>query len=67
MRFLDSRADQPDPSSALPKSCPKCQSTSIATTAKRPVAESYWRCEGCGEIWNNSRRQEARTGTRTWR
>jgi transposase-like protein len=66
MRFLDSRADQSD--GAVPTSCPKCQSTSIATTAKRPVAESYWRCESCGEIWNNSRRrQETRTATRHWR
>ena len=67
MRFLDSRGDRPDASGVLPKSCPKCQATSITTTAKRPVAESYWRCESCGEIWNNSRRQEARTGARTWR
>lgn len=67
MRYLDSRGDHPDAAGALPKSCPKCQSTSISTTAKRPVAESYWRCDGCGEIWNNSRQQEARRGVRSWR
>jgi predicted Zn finger-like uncharacterized protein len=67
MRFLDSRTDLPDAPGALPTSCPKCQSASITTTAKRPVAESYWRCESCGEIWNNSRRQDARAAVRTWR
>jgi transposase-like protein len=66
MGFLDSRGDHSDGSEVLPTSCPKCQSASITTTAKRPVPQSYWRCESCGEIWNNSRR-EARPRERIWR
>ena len=67
MGFLDPRGDHPEAAAGLPTSCPKCQSTSITTSAKRPVAESYWRCESCGEIWNNGRRHEARPGVRQWR
>jgi hypothetical protein len=39
------------------------------TTSKTPDAESYWRCKGCGEVWNVSRRHEHHdgAGNRRWR
>jgi predicted Zn finger-like uncharacterized protein len=52
---------------ALPASCPACRSSSIVTTAKKPDADSYWRCTTCGEVWNDSRRQNQRYGARGWR
>lgn len=50
-----------------PAGCPACASVAIVTTAKTPDANSYWRCTGCGEIWNASRRQTAQTWRRQWR
>jgi len=38
-----------------PTTCPACQSSAIVTTEKKPDASSYWRCERCGEVWNDSR------------
>jgi predicted Zn finger-like uncharacterized protein len=40
---------------SVPTSCPSCQSSAIATSAKNPDAGSYWRCNSCGEVWNDSR------------
>ncbi len=44
---------------APPTQCPSCGGHSLVTTAKVPSAESYWRCDGCGEVWNDSRRTES--------
>jgi transposase-like protein len=38
-----------------PAICRACRSSSILTTAKKPDADSYWRCTRCGEVWNASR------------
>jgi hypothetical protein len=35
-----------------PDDCPFCRSTDIGTLAKTITTGTYWRCEGCGEIWN---------------
>lgn len=43
-----------------PTGCPVCGSRTITTMAKPANAESYWRCEGCGEVWHPGRRQSAR-------
>ena len=51
---------------APPALCPTCRSTSIVTTAKRPDADTYWRCTACGEIWNASRSQANSYGRRRW-
>jgi hypothetical protein len=40
---------------ALPGTCPSCRSLAIATTAKQPDANSYWRCADRGEVWNQGR------------
>jgi predicted Zn finger-like uncharacterized protein len=60
MKQFNSRPPPVDASAhphAGPASCPACASSSILTTAKIPDADSYWRCTSCGEVWNNSRRQ----------
>jgi predicted Zn finger-like uncharacterized protein len=49
-----------------PTTCPSCQSSSIVTTEKSPDASTYWRCENCGEVWNDSRLHAARSGSRRW-
>jgi len=35
-------------------SCPKCESPDTCSAAKRPTANSYWRCLRCGDVWNPS-------------
>ena len=46
----------------------KKRDTSIKTTARRPNADSYWRCEQCGEVWNVGRRtSRAGGGHIIWR
>jgi transposase-like protein len=42
----------------VPTQCPACQSNAITTTARNPDEHSYWRCSGCGEVWNASRRHD---------
>jgi predicted Zn finger-like uncharacterized protein len=51
----------------VPSKCPACHSPSITTSSKSPHTDSYWRCNGCGEVWNAARRHEARRGANTWR
>ncbi len=38
-----------------PTSCPFCGSSRIKTTSEKTDASSYWRCEGCGDMWNVDR------------
>jgi ribosomal protein L37AE/L43A len=38
-----------------PEACPFCQSKAVGTIAKEITASTYWRCQGCGEIWNPAR------------
>ena len=45
---------------AAPKTCPFCSSLNIKTTSKAVNASTYWRCAGCGQIWNASRLQHGR-------
>ena len=52
---------------SIPSACPACHSSKITTTAKSPDANSYWRCDSCGEIWNVSRRHAVNSGAHTWR
>jgi hypothetical protein len=37
-----------------PPRCPKCRSTETSSAAKKPTANSYWRCLKCGDVWNPS-------------
>jgi len=51
----DFTAPTPEPRFA-PPACPKCESPDTSSAAKRPTAQSYWRCLRCGEVWNPSLR-----------
>jgi ribosomal protein L37AE/L43A len=44
----------PDDGSA-PARCPVCRSQDVKTTSKVLNADTYWRCGGCGEVWNVAR------------
>jgi predicted Zn finger-like uncharacterized protein len=60
-RSLTRRAD-----AGTPTTCPACQSPSIVTTENKPDASSYWRCENCGEVWNDSRLDTTRNASGGW-
>jgi transposase-like protein len=38
-----------------PTACPFCGSSAITTASEHADASSYWRCVGCGELWNVDR------------
>ena len=38
-----------------PPVCPFCRSAQVTTSSKTVTDRTYWRCSGCGEIWNQSR------------
>ena len=50
-----------------PVACPACRSQSISTTARKPDANAYWRCDGCGEVWNAARRTNGSRSASPWR
>ncbi len=61
------RAERNDPTPsggvAPATRCPSCRSDDVKTTSKVVNAETYWRCCGCGEVWNVGRnRQGSRYG-----
>jgi transposase-like protein len=35
--------------------CPFCRSVQVTTSSKSVTDRTYWRCHGCGEIWNQAR------------
>jgi hypothetical protein len=59
-----SEASVPDAAEA-PQRCPACSSTLVAPTTKAQTANSYNRCETCGEVWSPARRQAVMP--RSWR
>lgn len=59
-------SDRPGATASVPTVCPACHSAAIATTARKPDENAYWRCSGCGEIWNAARRAASSGGAR-WR
>ena len=63
----DPRRDAPEAPVSVPSECPACRSSAISTTNRQPDANSYWRCGGCGEIWNAGRRETVRRETNPWR
>jgi ribosomal protein L37AE/L43A len=50
-------ADDVDKTPVTPAACPFCQSPNVKTktAAGKVDANSYWRCEACGEMWNAGR------------
>jgi len=49
----------PGKSVTAPTSCPFCRSKDLRTAAKVVDESTYWRCIGCGEIWNPGRLRPA--------
>jgi transposase-like protein len=43
----------------VPSECPACGSSDVKTSSKVVTESSYWRCDGCGEVWNVGRRRAA--------
>lgn len=52
-------AGEPVKEVAAPKFCPFCRSKDLRTAAKIINESTYWRCIGCGEIWNPGRLRPA--------
>ena len=49
-------SDQTKPDdAAAPARCPVCRSQDVTTTSKVASVDAYWRCGGCGEVWNVGR------------
>ena len=42
-----------------PARCPHCGASDMVTTSKVIDANTYWRCQTCGEVWNIDRRGAA--------
>jgi hypothetical protein len=38
-----------------PNECPDSGSKSIGTLAKIITVDTYWRCQACGAVWNETR------------
>ncbi|MFN7913960.1 MAG: MJ0042-type zinc finger domain-containing protein [Vicinamibacterales bacterium] len=55
-RYPDTSRSRQVDEAPPPEKCPSCGSASIVTTGKIPTADSYWRCDACGEVWNAARR-----------
>jgi transposase-like protein len=50
---------EPEPPPSPPATCPFCGSSKISTTGEKPDQSAYWRCEGCGDVWNVGRLKTA--------
>jgi transposase-like protein len=59
MKPIESRGAAAGDVTAPPSQCPACRSSDVRTTSKVVTAEAYWRCEACGEVWNDGRRRAA--------
>ena len=40
-----------------PTACPFCQSSKITTPNEKVDANTYWRCDACGQMWNVARQR----------
>lgn len=60
MYFRDGTREHADAKvMGVPSECPACGSSDVKTSSKVVTASSYWRCDGCGEVWNVGRRRDA--------
>jgi hypothetical protein len=48
-----SRAD--DAAVSEPTACPFCRSDAVTATDRKRSLSTYWRCEGCGQVWHPER------------
>ena len=46
------------PASVAPTACPFCASADVHTVSKSLTVSTYWRCSGCGQIWNVERTRD---------
>lgn len=53
-------SDTREQAATVVTACPFCESTRITTTGKSAAPSAYWRCQGCGEVWNPARMDAAR-------
>ena len=58
---MNPRDEVKDAPPAPPTNCPSCRGRNLTTTAKAIDKNTYWRCLGCGEVWNLARRQSDRS------
>lgn len=47
--------EHPQPAVAAPGACPFCRSSKIMTAGAKVDASTYWRCQTCGQMWNEAR------------
>jgi transposase-like protein len=45
---------------AAPTVCPFCQSSKVSVPTEKVDANTYWRCDACGQMWNVGRLRPAR-------
>jgi transposase-like protein len=53
-------AATPDPAAIGPSVCPFCKSGQVSTKSKSSSNDAYWRCGGCGQMWNPTRMKLSR-------
>jgi|RhiMetStandDraft_4_1073278.scaffolds.fasta_scaffold591571_1 transposase-like protein len=59
MYFSDGTSERGDAKiAAAPSKCPACGSSDVKPSGKVVTDSSYWRCDGCGEVWNLGRRRD---------
>jgi transposase-like protein len=57
-----------EPPAMVVTHCPFCHSDRVANASKSTTPDSYWRCQGCGEMWNPGREaQNQRLRPDAWR
>ena len=55
---MKARTDS-SPVAPAPAACPFCRSARIGTAGEKITSSTYWRCEACGEMWNEDRLRSA--------
>ncbi|MGE5834329.1 MAG: hypothetical protein ACM4AI_07615 [Acidobacteriota bacterium] len=59
MYFRDGTSEHADAKvTSVPSECPACGSSDVKTSSKVVTDSCYWRCDGCGEVWNVGRRRD---------
>jgi hypothetical protein len=55
-RMTTTPTPKPEPT-PTPTACPFCQSSKITTPSEKVDANTYWRCDACGQMWNVERQR----------
>jgi len=59
-------ADKGEPVAEAVTACPFCRSDKVTQSGKAPTTDTYWRCLGCGEVWNPARDAAGRQRRGRW-